>query len=761
MGFTQVDENTVRDDEGNTYYSPFLNYDASKLKTPELPSLVTRPGTETTEVVPPQEGLPSLEELKSPQTPTSLPSFSEAPTAPSTGTKDYKVDVGQTPLQKNMAASKITPEAQRDSAMRNDVADYSAKGGVAKSDEDMAKILGGRASHEAETAKAVAKAQAIAQEGEIAKTRKMAELTLETASEYESHVAKIMADSKERWTDWKKRNDNASAALVDPRNAFHNMSTLTKIGWALQFIGAGLQGTTATEGVQRALNKLVDEDITAQKLNTDNKRSGLESEKTMLSEQDKLGKDSVADWYAARQLRLSAVGKQLDAQIAAMGLPAAQAAGLLKARDAIEGEVVKGQQHISDHFFEQGKQKAGFAHDIYMERLKSKLRTEEDSYKEKIKKADDVDTLPTNTQLGLQMVDRQTGKAVEGGKVRLKVKGDKAVEAGKVLTDANYEASQLRDAKEMLKGLSTADIVRGGTPEFASVVTEVIQARAVRYNGHRLSDKDLEVAAKEVLGANVMVRDGVVTNLAAVVRQVGGTKEGIEKVFNRELRNLSTQTVNKLHPYIDSDTAQKFDIQFNIQDTNNPELSKTPDDMNTAITKAAGGANTSDLLVPGPRAPVSKDIKFPADFAENQVYESEKTKGRGTQGGLPRLMEGEEAKVEQATVAFEHAPADDILRLSQAYLRDKRLSEEAKHEIRIEAQIAIKKANEIEQAVQEEAMQDFTHISGGGEEATYGVNAKDAVTTPSGEYTEEFKKYLESDLVNEMRRRAGLEPRAR
>lgn len=754
MGFKQISPDQVVDDEGNTYYSPFLNYDPSKVPVLSPPEVQERPD------------LPPLAALQTPpEVPPNLPSMRGDGAIEVYPNRDYKAAAPEQPsLQQGMKNAKAAADGPRNAAMVGDVAAFSVVGGTAKSDEDMARIMGGQAERKAQTAQAEAAASRIVAEGEIAKSRRVAELTLETADQYDQHVNKIMQESKSRWDDWKKRNDAASKALVDPRHAFSDMSTLSRVGWALAFLGAGLQGGAQVQGVQQAVNKLVDNDIAAQKLNIENRREGLNAEKGALLEQDKIGRDSVADWYAARQLRLTAIGKQLDANIAAMGLPAAQAAGLLKARDAIEAEVIKGQQHVADHYFEQGKDKAKYAHEIYLERLKSQLRMEEDKLKESLKKGDSVDTLPTDTQLGLQMVDRKTGQRVEGGRIPLKVKGEKAVEAGKVLSDANYEASQLRDAKKSLKSMSTTDIARGGTAEFASTVTELIQARAVRYNGHRLTDHDLEVSATEVLGAPVTVNNGVITNMARVIKQVGGTKEGIEKVFDRELRNLSTQTMNRLHPYIDSAAAQKYDIQFNLQDTNVNEPSKEPDDINTAVTKAAGGADTSDLLVPGARPPVVKDVKNPVEAAENLQYSYEKSKGRGKQGGLPVLQSDEESKVAQATAAFEKAPADDIIRLSQAYLRDKKLSEEAKHEIRVEAQQALLKAIATEAKVREEAAGEFREMnkkldSAEGRSRTY--TYPNAFVPGTDTPTPEFEKFLHTDLVDEMRRRAGLEARPR
>lgn len=746
MGFTQVDENTVMDDEGNTYFTPFIG--APDSVSQPLPGAgAANPGSDS-------NALPDLEALKTVQEPQKLPSASEPSTAPTPteGNRDF--------VAKTQAAVTAPPtgKAGRDQAMTSDVAQFSAAGGQAKTDEDMMRMMGGHAGHEAETAKAKQDATDLMTQGTIAKNKAMADIIMDTATKYDEHVKSIMDDANSRWTDWKKRNDQATARMVDPNHAFTNMSTGSRAGWMLAFIGAGMQGGNNVEGVAQALNKLVEHDIASQKFNIENQRGGLDSEKGALVEADRMGKDSIADWYAAKNLRLTAIGKQLDAKIAEIGLPAARQANLLSARDMIEREVLKGQQHVADHFFSDGQKKAGYAHDIYMERMKSTLRMKEDEFKAKLKKGEERDTLPTGTQLGLQMVDKTTGKGVALGQIPLKVKGEKAVEAGQIMSAANDAVSGLRKARDDLKNMSTNDIARGGTPEFMSTVKELIQNRAVLYNGHRLSDADVKIAAQEVLGLDIT--GGYISNLKDIVKTVGSAKGGMLATLERELRNIPEKAVNKLHPYIDSDFAQKYDVKYNAQDTEVPGPSMEQDDINTAIEKAAAGAQTEDLRVPGSRAPVQKDVPAAIPLAEEQQYQQEKGKERGKQGGLPLIQDAEIAKVDQASKAFEHAPADDILRLSKAYLRDKSLSEEAKHEIRLEAQSAMFEALKKEDAVEQEAIDQYTGNIRSTEGADY-VDPRATVTDSSGAYTAAFKKYLDSDLVNEMRRRAGLEARPR
>jgi hypothetical protein len=645
---------------------------------------------------------------------------------------------------------------------------FAAAGGQVKSDEDMARMLGVQAEHRAQTGEAQGALADITARGEIQKNKQMADLTMRTADEYDQHVQSLMSDANRRWADWKTRNQAAADQQVDPKHAFHNMSTLSRIGWVLSFLSSGLgsNGGAGVDQVQNQLNKLVEQDMAAQSANIANKRKGLESEKDMLQEQDKMGKDAISDWYFAKNLRFQAVGKQLDAEIAAMGLPAARAAGKLAARDAVEKLLLDGEEKIGQHYFTSAERKAGEAHAVYMARLQSQLRMTEDLYKEQLKAgADKGDTLPTGTNLGLQMVDKSTGQAVPGGKVKLRVKGEKAVEAGQILSSANEEGSLLKSAADKLQGMTTADLLRGGSAEFRSIVQDLVQARAVRDNGHRITDQDILRAGEEELGA--AMRNSIIGTGKDAITRVGGYKEGIQKTIDTQRRNLATKTVNKLSPYIDSDDAQKYNLKFNINDTQVVKPSETPDDMNTALTKAAGGGPVSDLVVPGPRVPVGVDVPTPLD---TQIYQAEKVKGRGNQGGLPRLSDDEEAKIDRASAAFQNAPVDDILRLAKAYLRDPGLSTEAKKEIRVESQAALQVASEREDAIREEALKTYTGAGRTGKaqsEEDVGrilMNSPDAPKSAydaSGNFTEDFRRYLESDLVNQMRKRAGLEPRSR
>lgn len=763
MPFEQVDDNTVMDDQGNRYYMPFpssvspsgLGLPSDAFMAPAAdPAQDPGPSQPTPQSLP--DGTP-VPPQPAPYTPPVL--ANQQPPDPYQPNKDFALQLQTQPVPKG----KPTKEQQQKAAetvMGNDVTAFSQAGGTPRSDEDYVRMLGGHAAHEAETAKAVAAYKGVTAAGQIEKMKTQAAMVLKTADDYDRKAAEIDKDTNDRWNDWKKRNKEAAEQLVDPQHAFNNGSMLSKVNWGLFFFGAGLQGGQSVDQAMAMVNKMVEDDVSIQKFNIEHKRKSLDEERLALQEQDRVSKDHLSEWYFAKNLRLQAVGQAMDAKIAEMGMPAAQAAGLLQARDAIEKEVLKGQAHVADHYFEDGQRRKKEAHEIYLERLKAQLKILEDANRIKLEHGKN-DTLPTDTQLGLQMVDKATGKVVPGGKIPLKVKGEKAVEAGQLLSQSNEEASQLRDMQAKLKGMSTTDLMRGGTPEFKTMVKDLIQSRAVRDNGHRLSDDDVKRAAQEEFG--VLMSDSTIKNGMDALRTVGKYKEGVQKAIDLQLRNLSTRTVNKLHPYIDSDTAQAFDIQYNIQGTHVPEQNPDADDLNTAITKAAGGADTSDLLVPGPRPPVSEDT--PPKPGDLKQYKEEKEKGRGLEGGLPRLPESQEEKVNQASAAFSHATGEDIIKLAAAYLRDPKLTPEAKHEIRMESLDALNTAKQREDAVLEAAITKYqaTHRDPAPPSSLDDFTGSDVAISPykpgSNEFTPEFEEYFKSGVVDEMRKRAGLEPR--
>jgi hypothetical protein len=751
MPFNRVDDNTVTDDQGNSYFMP--------VGTPGVD-----PGPSP---LPTQDPSQDMSALFSPgfldsqgaaPEPAPVNPYEGQVTAQPQAKPDFQVDPGQfgSDLRPKPLPTAAQQTQARNSLLTNDPAQFAANGGQVKTSEDMARVLGGHAQHEMEAFQAKQQAEAISGAAQLEKMKADAGLINDTADQFDKTVQGIRADSEKRWGDWKKRNDEAAKSLVDPSHAFADGGTASQINWRLMFAGGALVGNLPE--VMNSMSKMVDQDIAAQKASMENKREGLTAEERMLVEQDKTGKDAIENWQFSRNLRYQAILKQIDIKIAQIGAPAAQKAGLLAARAAAEKELVAGDQHIYDKFQTEAQEKVKMSHEAYMARLQSQLRMNEDLFKKKLSAGEEKgDTLPTGTGLGLNATDLATGQPFTG-QIHLKVKGEKAVEAGQLLSQANEEASQLRSVQKMIGGLTSLQLKRGGTPEFKSAVKDLIQTRAVRDNGHRLSDADVDRAAQEEFG--VVMKDSLSANEIDAARMVGPYREGLLKTIDNQLRNLSTKTTNKLQPYISSEDAQRYHFQYNPQETSVPAPGSAPDDLNTAITKAAGGADVSDLTVPGPRPPVTSDVP---SFAKDELsqYQAERTAGRGVANGLPSLDPKQEEVVNQAVASFSKASPDDIIRLAAGYLRRPGVSEESKHEIRLEAQEAMADAVTREQAAVSAAAERFESVRAPGPGSRFSGKNTAHAYEQDGQPSVDFQKYLNSGVLDEMRKRAGLEPRKR
>jgi hypothetical protein len=759
MAFTQVDENTVQDDEGNKYYLPgLLGAPASVAPVPSPSGGADAPVPTSQEIL---DKDPSLAPAETPPT--------QVPLKPGTETTVNvpQVDAQATPLQagvKKQVDTKAAAQAGRNNLIENDITSFAGQGGTINTDEDLSRMAAGLAGHQAETAKAQAEATNIQNQANAEALAAKGRAAMAVASEYERQINENQAEAQKRWAVYQQHVQAQSQETVDPRHAFHSMGTTDKIMWAIQFLGAGMQGGNAVAQTSQLLNKLVDDDITAQKFNIENHRQGLENERGMLQAMDKSGMDSIEKHYAARQVRLDAIGKLLDAKAAQVGNAAAQKAGLLHARDLIEAEVSKTEGEVQKHHFEMAKQKDDQSFQYGKLRLEHEYKMIEQAQQEKLKQGGESATLPTGTGQAIQLVDRTTGKAVGATELPLKngVKGESAVKAGQVISTAEQRGTLLNEVKDALANTSESDLIRGGAPELASKIEELVQARAQSVNGHRLSDDDMKRAAKAEFG--VELGDGIIKNALMLGRVPGNFKEGLNNTIEGHLRNLDTETKAQLEPYVDSKYLQSFDINVTPRSTHVPAPSKDTPDINTEMTKAAGGEVTG--LVPGSRPPV-KSAGVPLTPQAEEEFKAAQAKERGLQGGLPKLAPKDEATVTDASKSFENRPSDDILKLSQQYLKRKDLSEEAKYEIRLEAQEAMRDSLTKETAVKEEAKDYYESLAQlskatgkdakveiGGKKVDMGASRKDNL-----EFNPTFKKWFEeSDTVNEMRVRAGLVP---
>lgn len=742
MGFTQVDNETVIDDEGNSYFAPSL---------PRISQ-----GKDVQAVV------PSPDPAANPANPV---------TAQDPLTTSPYASVKQADQAKPLSSANLAPTPKavtagqvRNSNIESALPGFSEAGGTLQSDEDVARAQGGIAKNQGETA--VAQSELDAQNARMSadKLKLIAEATMKQADEHQARVQAAMQSAKQDLASWQKRNDAAMKAMVDPNHAFTVMSTGSKALWALQFLGAGLGGGDQVNKVSQTLNQIVENDMAAQKANISNLREGLGQERLAIGEKYKVGQDALTAWASDKTIRLQSLGQLMDAKIAEMGQAQAQKVGLLKARDAITQETFKVQNTIADHFMKRAETKAQHSFELGKARLEHEYKMIEQSHQAKLTKEGEQDTLATGTNLGLQMIDKTTGQAVPGGQIKLrpKLEGKEAVKAGQILSQSNKKVSMLQDVKSDIARMSIGDIIRGGTPEFQQKVMDFEVQKAKELSGTALTPTEAARDAKADFGFDITGTDGVVKTAIAAGRSEGDIKAGILGAMENNLRNTGSETLAALGPYIDSTDSQRYDLAYNPQNTRTPAPSTEPEDLNTALVKGANGADVSELLVPGARPPAKSLSSITTEDQER--YKSEKTHERGHQGGLPSLAPEEEVRLADKLKSLEGRGSEDILRLSQSYLKDKSFSPEAKQEIRLEVQEKLKEVMPKELEIRESAKEKFKALHDlikigqldkvtidGKDYTDLGAARKDTV-----EFNPVFQKFLHSDLVDEMRSRAGL-----
>lgn len=765
MGFTQVNNETVMDDEGNLFYAPSM----PAMGAPGADSPSPGPAPENPYPAQPENPYPTPQPYAGPGPAAGPPTQPNTPEDPYGQVPAGQVTAGQvpaplTPKVLSPTQAKVAQGQARTGAIGNDLTAFSAAGGTLETDPDLARAAGGMGEQKAQTAVEEQRLATQNQALQAEKLRTMAEATIKVVSEHEQRVQAAYKSASDDLASWNKKNDEAMKAVVDPNRAFTNMSTASKALWALQFLGAGLGGGDQVHKVSETLNQIVDQDIGAQKANITNLREGLGQQRLAIDTKYKLGQDALTSWASDKTVKLSSLGQIVDAKIAEMGQAQAARVGLLKARDAINQEVFKVQNDIATHFQKRAETQANHSFEYGKLRLEHEYKMLEQTHEAKLKKEGEQDTLPMGTGLGLQMVDNTTGQIVPGGQIKLRpgMKAPEVVKAGQIVADANDRASALVDIKEQLQGMSTGDIVRGGSPEFRQKLMSYEKDAAIKVGGKTLTDSEARLAAEADFGFDLSGHAGLTTQMFNAAKVTGDVKTGVLSAIENNLRNVSSNTMSQLGPYIDSTDAQRYTLAYNPQQTRVKAPSTEAPDVNTAVTQAGGGADVKDLQVPGARAPVKADTSLTPE--QQSAYPSEKAKGRGVQGGLPRLAPDEEVKVQDAVKSFDGRGSDDILRLSQSYLRNPALSPEAKHEIRLETQEHLKEVMPKELELQEDAKDKFKALHdllklGKLDKVT--IEGKDytdlgAARADTVEYNPVFQKFLHSDLVDEMRTRAGL-----
>ncbi len=709
MGFKRLDDSTVVDDEGNKYFMPGLPGDD---KSDTAPQPVKDP--KDTEL----EGLLSYLN-KAPEDTIEMPEDNvNVPQAPTVDDKEGIAPLAAEAAHEAAVPVPPTPQQQRDAAIKGDLSGFAAKGGTLDTDQEAAEAQGGIADEQAQAA--LVKAQ-----GAEDVNKAMNEAAVARSKAANAAANALVGDAQKHYQEaedktaaWEKEVKEASKAIVDPNRAFTTMGGFGKAMWALQFIGAGMQGgqqVTATWGV---LQKVLQDDIEAQRSTNANRREGLASEGQALRERIANTKELDAVNAKAMGLRLDALGKELDARIKAIGQDAARKAGILDAKVAIDQGTQKLLMKVREDNLKVAEAKTKQSFEDHNIRLKGNIdainkqaeikQTKDldlrndlitEPLKAGLKKGETEGDLPTGTGLGLALTDKATNQPV-AGKLKISDK-TKRIEAAKILSDANQEASLLKEIEGDIGSMSNADLLRGGTPQLASKINDVIQARAVKDNGHRLSDDDVIRAAKEEFGVPLS-NDGSVWRMVASVKQPGNLKDNIVKTIATKRANLSTETTNKILPYVDSEDQQKYNIQYNPQDVRVAPASNTQTDINTMIERAGEGSKVRKI----DKSPAEPAAAKGETITQNEVdaFEAMKAIGRGEKGGLKILPKHDEDMVSrfESNVKELHERGEDteanITALQDAYLNNQKIGDQAKRRVSIEAFEALQKYKEREEA---------------------------------------------------------------
>jgi len=741
VGFTQLDQNTVVDEDGNKYYMPMGGAPADQgPATPE--------GS-----VPGMAGLP-IPGMPAPQpTPSVLPSSAEpGPSLPPSGPgQPPDINLGKiipAPPAVQIARASEQGRQAKLAAERNDLADYSAAGGTIDTGSDLAAAAGGQSLHEMETAKALSDATFDMQHEKNQNSIKMAGLTIQAANAQQHDEDRIEQAAQQRYKDWQQRNDKAIAMVVDPNHAFNDRSNLSKGMWSLAFIGAGMQGGAQVEGVAKALNQLAENDINAQKSNIENVRKGLDEGRIVNQEMYTTDLKGVEAKYAAVNLRLGAYGKALDAKIAEMGLPAAKAVGLLQARDTINKELLKNQMVVQDQSVKAAEERKKESFQEHLERLKSALKQQEDANRIGLeKKSQGVSEIATDTGLGLSLTDKNNNPI--HGSIRLNTKpGSKEeIDAKNLLSGANAKATMLNEVRKDINTMSPVDLVRGGTPAFKQKIMSYAVGELKKISGSAVTPEEAQRYIQSQFGFDITGQQSAFKVGMASEKNVGPLKQGIKDAIDQNLRNISTETTNNLLPYVNEADKQKFNIQFNPQGTHVQAPDEGGETETQAEARVAGGGENPNAPLPT-ATPATSFIKNKANPYDFKAYEAAKESPRGAPGGLPVLGDKDEKAVNSATSDFAKQGSEEIIRLSKIYLAKKGLGPEAKAEIELEAHAAIKSAIDKEQDINTQLVQEFERNKGN-------IFPDLEEKNPPG-----FAKWLEANkaTVNEMRANAGLPP---
>lgn len=748
MGLQRQDDDTVIDEDGNVYYMPLPR--GGGTPAPSVEEAQAGMANQANDLVGDIDARQYMERMAG-QTEQSAPPDQVVTPPPEwtpaiTGAtpEDQAAGQGFTP----QLGPKPTVKQARDASIVGDITGFSSKGGVVSSREDMARGIGGVGQSKEAAAVADEAAKRSLVERQATRDKLLSQEAMRIASANQQAAERIDAEAKSRWELWKHEDEEARKAIVDPNRVFTNMSTGTRALWMIGFLGAGLQGNPASlKVVIDALDQEVSNDIASQKFGINNRRESIKDAAGRLKELDQLDKNALGETIKARNLRYEAIGKALDARIAQMGAPAAEAAGLLKAKAAIQEKVMEGQATMQKQIDEDAKAAKQHGYNMSLERLKasnsrSLKQMEIDAAKDARKEEKEGQTVPLNTNLGLHATNKVTGQAV-GGSLRIKGGKEDAVKAGQILSGANIRYKMMNEVAKELEKMDTPDLIRGGSAKFKAKVKELAQRTAKELNGGRPTDKDFEIALMAEFGLEA---DGTLAGAYRAARSPGGEKANARAVINGHIRNLASETENAIAPYIMDEDAQSLDITFvpTMREVQEPSGGRTTDDV---ITAAAGGSDVGDLTST-PARPAKNEAqatKAKASAADTAIYLQEKKTGK-----LPKLTEDDERRVQEAIDEYQKRTPEDIKKIASAYDRNKGLSPEAKFRIAAEATIAATQARLVEDEITSKEEKTFKSAVKGQYPGTERLEKAWETYKQTPEYKERHKDALESaGLVEE------------
>lgn len=619
---------------------------------------------------------------------------------------------------------KLSAAQQRHAGILQNPTEFNASGDYAKSREDVAALAGGQAATAEASVLAQQQAEREQLEGLAKKASIQSQMELEHADKYANRVREIDRNSESRLAEHKRRQDELDKRVVDPNRAFKNTSTFGRVMWAMSFLSASqTKNALGSLGmVMNMVDNMVQQDIAAQQSDIKNKQFGVENSYKIAAEQDKLDARSLDRMSHEFLTRYKAVEKGIDAQIALRGRPAAEAAGLLKAKAAIQEKVLATNMTLQGQVQAENMEAKKEAHAAYMARLNHGYKLAEDEFKAGLdaKKFDREHTqyLPTGTDLGLQMTKKGSTEAIKDGKIKLRtgLNADQARKAGDIIQLGNKEATMLNEVKNRVAKMSTSDLIRGGDPEFKQLLFEFMQPFMRKEGGTALTENEQRTLMLSKLGFATM-GTGLMNSAGEAIKTVGSFREGAQKAIETRLRNLPKDLKNDLNPYIDPDFAQQHDIQFNPQSTHEKTPDKDQKTQNEFLLGHGGTAErkTVDVLAEGSTSTgninkhaITTGNPYSISPEAMKLYSEAKQLNRDTAGGLPDLPGNEEKLVTEAIEHFKNRSPRQIEQAAEQAVKGKtKLSDQAKFEILAEARLAAVAATPREEAAVEEMYRSY------------------------------------------------------